>query len=333
MPHVTHQLSLIIPGLSTVLAKNDAEQPHTAELKLLLARSERISCAVNLDALLFDLFGYENNSAKNLPIAPLTYALDTNRNETGWLLRADPVYMRPDNDRVLMMGNAFMNISPSDADVLAHELCALFSSYGWKFSAPTPKRWYLRLPEDPGVFFHSLPEVLGHDVHHYLSDDMQNAERTKLWRRVLNEAQMVLHASPVNRAREARGELPVNSLWFWGSGALPPAAQPRFAQVSSNEVLSLSLTKHSGTPCSAATATAKTWLEQALISGEHLVFVEPGNTLEELNKNWLAPLFTALKAHQLSALDLYAGNGNLFRATPSSVGRWWKRPRSLNVYQ
>ena len=46
-----------------------------------------------------------------------------------------------------------------------------------------------------------------------------------VWRRRMNEAQMVLHAHPGNEAREARGELPVNSVWFWGAGEL--GAAPR----------------------------------------------------------------------------------------------------------
>jgi len=35
------------------------------------------------------------------------------------------------------------------------------------------------------------------------------------FRAQLNELQMQLHDHPLNQAREARGELPVNSLWLW----------------------------------------------------------------------------------------------------------------------
>ena len=50
----------------------------------------------------------------------------------------------------------------------------------------------------------------------------------KVWQRYLNEAQMLLANLPVNRARTARGEAAVNSVWFWGPQAvatdLPPLA-------------------------------------------------------------------------------------------------------------
>jgi hypothetical protein len=37
------------------------------------------------------------------------------------------------------------------------------------------------------------------------------------WQRYLNEAQMLLNDAPVNRARIARGAVPINSVWFWGA--------------------------------------------------------------------------------------------------------------------
>jgi hypothetical protein len=45
------------------------------------------------------------------------------------------------------------------------------------------------------------------------------------WRQAINEAQILLHAHPLNKAREAAGQAVVNSLWPWGGGRLP--AHPR----------------------------------------------------------------------------------------------------------
>src|SRR5207302_7502250 len=50
--------------------------------------------------------------------------------------------------------------------------------------------------------------------------------------KLLNEAQMVLHADPVNEARETRGELPVNSVWLWGAGRMPAVSSKRWQSVS-----------------------------------------------------------------------------------------------------
>ncbi|HJV96354.1 MAG TPA: hypothetical protein VJ608_09975, partial [Albitalea sp.] len=42
-------------------------------------------------------------------------------------------------------------------------------------------------------------------------------------RRLQNEVQMLLYTHPINDAREARGELPVNSFWLSGCGRLQQA--------------------------------------------------------------------------------------------------------------
>ena len=58
----------------------------------------------------------------------------------------------------------------------------------------------------------------------------------KQWHTVLNEMQILLHTAQVNIERERRGDLPINSLWFWGSGRLPQEIQRvDWARVHSEE--------------------------------------------------------------------------------------------------
>ena len=53
-------------------------------------------------------------------------------------------------------------------------------------------------------------EALGSELKNWLPTP-------NVWQRYLNEAQMLLANLPVNRARAARGEVVVNSVWFWGA--------------------------------------------------------------------------------------------------------------------
>lgn len=346
MAQTSRHLSLLIPGL---FASTDAAHVRVTELETLLARSEHRVCTADSDALLFELFDLAPDGVQNPPVAPVTYALDVNTS-SGYWLRADPCYMRADSNRVLMMGNAFLNITQYEADTLAHELAPLFRAHDWQFSAPRPKRWYLRLPADPGISWHALSTVCGQDIHHFLPDQTTAGTGAHLWRRILNEAQMILHQSPVNQEREARGELPVNSLWFWGGGALPQISPKRFAQVWSNRALEQGLAKLFATPYAPPPLDGAIWLTQAVAPGEQLVVVEPlsdtiihctapnhtgvGKTpIELLNQDWFAPLLTALKKRELASLHLYTGSGAVFHATPGTVARWWKRPRSFAAYQ
>lgn len=48
------------------------------------------------------------------------------------------------------------------------------------------------------------------------------------WRRLLNELQMTWHEHPVNEARSARGQAPINGVWLYGGGfGWQPAVPPK----------------------------------------------------------------------------------------------------------
>lgn len=336
-------LNLLVPSLfGPEIDAGQSDSTPLKALKLLLARAEPDECAPGLEACLFELFGIAPDSSNNLPIAAVTHILDTSVVTTGWWLRADPVCLQVDNARVVMLGNDLLNIDQEEASALAEEINALFTPYGWRLEALCPKRWYLRLAQDPGVFYHPLSEVVGSDVHQYLPRDDRGGEQAKFWRRLLNETQMLLFTSAINSAREARLDLPINSLWFWGGGTLGSVPERRFAHLWSNEPLSSGLAKFTTTPHDAAPATGTAWLAQAVTPGEHLVVLETDNTSHAgnwrnsaatMNMNWFSPLLAALKSREIDGLRIYAGNGKVFHVTPTSLSRWWKRPRNLALYQ
>ncbi|MFZ3140086.1 MAG: hypothetical protein WA147_05705 [Polaromonas sp.] len=74
----------------------------------------------------------------------------------------------------------------------------------------------------------SLDRVLARNVDAWLP----GAPGAGPLRRLQNEMQMLMYTHPFNDARELQRQLPVNSFWISGTGALPaPANQPK-AQVS-----------------------------------------------------------------------------------------------------
>ncbi|MFZ2387313.1 MAG: hypothetical protein WAW69_05860 [Polaromonas sp.] len=85
-----------------------------------------------------------------------------------------------------------------------------------------PGRWLAE-----GDIFRSLPtasldRVLARNVDAWLPD----APNAAPLRRLQNEMQMLLYTHPMNDAREARRQLPVNSFWVSGTGALPAVGLP-----------------------------------------------------------------------------------------------------------
>ncbi|HQS30590.1 MAG: hypothetical protein B7X59_13445 [Polaromonas sp. 39-63-203] len=97
-----------------------------------------------------------------------------------------------------------------------------FATDGITLHYAAPDRWLAE-----GEMFRALPtasldRVLGRNVDPWLPD----ARSARTVRRLQNEMQMLLYTHPVNDERAARRQLPVNSFWLSGTGALPPSAAP-----------------------------------------------------------------------------------------------------------
>src|SRR5216684_2041216 len=335
-------LTLLIPALTgRQKALLQTPGPALMALETLLARSDRLNARLvaGLERQLFALFGIE--SGPELPVAAVTRVFDTGRIEPGWWLRADPVYLQVDRDRLILADNETLRISRQEADALISEILKVFAADGWRLQAPHPNRWYLSVANVPEIQTRSLSDVVGQDIHAYLPIGAQ----ARTWHRVLNEVQMLLHAAPINTEREARGELAINSLWFWGGGDLPAAPAKRWTQVWSVEPISLGLARLSATPYAALPAHGNTWLQQATAPGKHLAVLDQGRGaiqygdvqgwhefLQRLDTQWIEPLLMGLRQKQVQSVTVFSENGAGFYLTAKHLGRWWRRRRPLQDY-
>lgn len=79
-----------------------------------------------------------------------------------------------------------------------------------------------------GLACASLDRVSGRPVGPWLTDSPDNPQGQRLLQRLQSEAQMLFYTLPVNDAREAAGQLPVNGFWVHGAGACeaPQRLQP-----------------------------------------------------------------------------------------------------------
>ncbi|QNM94865.1 hypothetical protein [Chitinimonas koreensis] len=202
-------LTLVIPGARFVRQfgfdpLSDLRLPALASL---LGRAERAAQPGRpAERWLRERFGAAEVSA-----AALTLAVDAPDAPAGHWLRADPVHLRPDRDRALLFDASAFDLDAGEAAQLVAGLNALYAADGLHFLAATPTRWYLRLAEPAAIATTPLAEAAGHDIRPCLPAG-PDALR---WHRLLNEIQMYLYSHPVNDAREARGLLPVNSVWPW----------------------------------------------------------------------------------------------------------------------
>ncbi len=339
---ISRSLTLLLPGLfgpelprgrDTLFA--DLPLP---ELERFLTRARCVEGqAQELERGLFELFGVKLDGEGDAPVAAVTRQLDMGDAGAQWWLRADPIHVQADRGRLVMLGNRLLDISAGEINQLVIELNALFRSEGWELEAENPRRWYLRLDRDPRMRGSPLPEVIGRDVLHCMP---QGAEARR-WRSLLNEVQMMLHASGVNRAREQRGVPAANSLWFWGGGVLPAVPRGTWAQVWSNEALAAGLAALAGTPHASLPADAAEWLEDETPGAQLLVLdgareaaqcadIEAWRKfIESVHESWIAPLYAALKQGRVDSVTIDTLQGRAFVLDVRAARRWWLRRRPL----
>ena len=216
----------------------------------------------SFERLAFGVFGYPPGGS-DVPAAALMWEGDAAGSESGGEglpspdiaadasgpsglslvpLRADPVHLRPDLDAARLFDASHFALACDEAAAMAAALDRHFAPEGVRFEAPRPTRWYARLERQPDAEFQPPGGAAGRGAGGALPAGNEGS----LWRRRMNEAQMVLHAHPVNQAREARGELAVNSVWFWGAGEPGPVPRRRFDEVVADDPLIRALARRSG---------------------------------------------------------------------------------------
>lgn len=289
--------------------------------------------AIGQRARVFDIL------PRGWPVAAATRQCDVGDASLASWLRADPAYVRPDINgaRLLAYGRA-LSLTAEDCADLLRPLRPLFGDAGFPIDAPVPSRWYLRLPKDTRLPTFANPEdALGADMFEHLPGaDATTGDDGRRWRALLSEAQVVLHNHPRNAARIAAGLPPVNSLWFWGAGALPDHVRSRFTMLHTDDEAMAAFARLA----KAATAPLPAgWSPVGLGDAVASSAAEAGagtpgiafdlrriRDLTELQATWLAPLTADLRAGRLTSATLDFADGVALRLTANQRWRFWRRP-------
>jgi len=343
-------LTLAVPGIFGPAAANRSDDAEAARLLtegLSLRALERFfsrslphpshSPEPGLAAMLFGCFGVAREGP-DWPVAAVTRGIDGGHGNGGWWLRADPVHLRAGMGELLLMDSADLRISAAEAASLATEINAQMSDSGLRLEPLAAKRWYLRLDAAPRLRTRAPSEVIGSPIGEHLP----GGDDGRRWRALINDIQMILHASPVNRAREQRGEAAINSLWLWGGGHAPSMPPACWQGVWSDETLTAGLARLAHAPSEALPEDARAWLARAPSPGQHLLVVSAGylparacdadawrRFISHLEEDWVGPLLDALAAGHVGSIGLRTGGTRAFRLVRRRFGRWWRRPASF----
>jgi hypothetical protein len=340
MKTLNSRVKLLLPGLfgpmPDIFSSGVAVSVPT--LERVLARADRGPVA-GRDYLstLYALFGHAESAEADLPEGAVRYLAEGGAVDQSCFMRADPVHLHPDRDRLLLFDSGHLAIRQEEAERIAAEFNRHFSEDGMQLLTPHPERWYLRLAQCPALRTASLSQVVGHHVESFLP----TGQDARIWRQRLNEAQMLLFQSPVNRQREEAGSLTINAVWLSGSGKLPRLSAGASFEVMANELNALGLAQIAGltiTPMPGADADIwsadgtclMVWMDllAPVLHGDPFAWVEAMHAMEIR----LQGLVEALRSRGQGCLELLPCNGEVFAVTPWMLRRFWRRSKKMPDY-
>ncbi|MBT0963413.1 hypothetical protein [Denitromonas iodatirespirans] len=280
------------------------------------------------------LFGIDDTIG-DAPLRRLGEA-DALRRDTP-LLCADPTHLHFASEYLLLTDAGELAIAREEADAMVDTLNAEFADIG-RFEAPAPERWYLHPHTPPTAHLSPLSAVTSRPIVHFLPAGGD----ALVWQRTMNEIQVVLHNHPLNQAREARGQRPVNNVWFWGAGPQPAALSAPLTQIAADSPLVRGMARAGGVEPlvpgafeQLASADALVELSAAYHPSLYLDLDPWQQALRALEQHWFAPALAALKRGALKTLTLTVPDergGVQLTLGLSQRWRFWRAPQSLEAF-
>ena len=162
-----------------------------------------------------------------LPFAARAAAADgIDLGDRAWGL-VTPAHWHVGREHISMADPEALTLDEAESRALFEVVRELFETDGYDFAWGAPHRWYAAHPGFADLPCASLDRVIGRNVDFWLGTAGAARPQAGPVRRLQSEVQLLLYPHPINEAREARGELALNSFWLSGCGAsqaIAPAA-------------------------------------------------------------------------------------------------------------
>ena len=198
-------VSLVMPGLCGPLPEHVRGLtlgPVDELAELLGQRSSNDS--MGYLATLATLVGVDT-----LPVAGLSLLASDESHRSDYCMQVEPVHLKADIDHALMIDSTLIGVSHAERQQFRHELNAHFAEDDVTIIDDVVGNWYIASAEPFGITTTAVEEVIARNVNLFLP----TGEQAMVWKRYMNESQMLLFQSALNAQREASGLMSVNSLW------------------------------------------------------------------------------------------------------------------------
>ena len=190
---------------------------------------------------------------------------------------------------------------------------------------------------DPGRFagvflnsadrFDAVCPVPGFEEQVELRDVLPQGKDGPLLRRLLTEAQMLLHDHPVNADRERRKARSANAVWLSGPGEFTGMQSPVLPVLAGEGIYLKGLCRLHGAVAMPVAGFAESALPDGLPGLVELPLFDDGDpiaSLSRLEQEWIAPLERALRAGRVPRILLQLDH-LVVRVDRSALRRFWRR--------
>ncbi len=258
---------------------------------------------------------------------------------------ADPVHLQADLDHAILTSSVDLNISESESVDLCTILNQHFEQDGLNFERLNKDEWLLSSPNKIEMSTTPLSQAVARNVNFILP----KGKGSDYWKKILTEAQMLMHSSDVNSGRESNGEQSINSLWFHGSGELPGLKETtknaKMSSICSNDVVLKGLAKHIGSDYVRMPLSANDYIDYLLSKHrgkaslfhlaelEHLINYTDSNIwlekLTELLEAWVYPLIKLAAKNNIKVV-LYPCDNKQYHFSKYDGMKFWRKAQLDN---
>jgi hypothetical protein len=265
------------------------------------------------------------------PAGPSVRAAWTGETPIGRWACAGPVHLLAALDHLRLAAPAPLPIGEAESAALVAGLNEQLAGSGFTLHAVPRRGWLCECPEDLECEAPEPAAAVGDNLRNWLPTG-RDARRVRAW---LNEAQMILHEHPVNAARSARGDPPVNSVWLWGFGrAGQPSGTVGSVLVTDDDWLAGLWGLHGGrtvTVVDINSATVPSWspaITRIAIAAAPMNRAT-GDHLSAALRALFDAMRAALETGAVDRVSIHAGT-EVLNLDRRARWRFWRRPRPLS---
>jgi hypothetical protein len=136
--------------------------------------------------------------------------------DDGMWFVVNPTHIQIARTHLQMGDTRALDLHEQEARALFDSARPCFEDAGYRLAWGTHDTWFMRADDWTDIATAS-PDAA---VNMNLTDWMPSGAQARAFRKLQNDVQVTWFTDPANAAREARGQLPINSFWPWGNASV-----------------------------------------------------------------------------------------------------------------